>query len=73
MDQATAQTHLDDALAQLTKARAATAYSIGDRSKTNASLEDLQRQVDHWQRVVNDFKAAAAGVRNNMASVPRFR
>lgn len=73
MDLATAQTHLYDALTQLAAARKAAAYSVGDRSKTNAQPEDLQRQVDYWQRVVNDYTAAGRGVRNTMAAVPRFR
>jgi hypothetical protein len=73
MDLATAQTHLDDAIAQLASARKAAAYGVGDMSKTSQSIPDLERQVTYWQRIVDGFTVTAAGGSNTMASVPRFR
>lgn len=73
MDQATAQAHLDDALLQLSAARKAVAYGVGDQTKTAQSLRELGEQVTYWQRIVDSFTAAASGVSNHMAAVPRFR
>lgn len=73
MDRAEAQTHLDDALAQLTAARKAAGYGVGDMSKTSQSLRDLQAQVDYWQRIVRSFDLQSAGASNTLGAVPRFR
>ena len=73
MDLATAQSHLDDSLTQLAAARKAAGYGVGDMSKTSQSVTELQGQVTYWSRIVESFSAESSGVRNSMASVPRFR
>lgn len=73
MDQATAQTHLDDALTQLAAARKAASYSMGDRAKSAQTIEALQREVTYWARIVDSYTASASGVVTTMAAVPRFR
>lgn len=73
MTRAEAQAHLDDALAQLSAARKAAGYGVGDMSKTSQALRDLQAEVDKWQRVVRDLDLASSGVSTTLGAVPRFR
>ena len=74
MDLTTAQTHLTESLAALSKARQAQAYGIGGRSMQRASIVDLQGQVTYWQRVVESFQLKAAGVSSSSgAKTASFR
>ena len=36
-------------------------YSIGDRSLTRASVNEIRNQIAYWQRQVEGFRAAALG------------
>ncbi len=61
MDLATAQTHLTESLAELSRARKVSTTAHGDRTVTRQRLVDLQLEVKRWQRIVNQLTALAAG------------
>lgn len=69
---AEASAHLADAQAALTRARKAVAYGQGDRQLTRARVEELQRQVDVWNRTVRELTDAASSVENPGFMVPKW-
>lgn len=69
---AQAETHLSEALAALSKARTAAAYSVADRSSTRQALDELQKDVRQWERKVRELTNAAAGVTNPAFSIPKW-
>jgi hypothetical protein len=72
MDLATAKSHLDAFLAADLAVATGQSYSIGSRTLTRANLVEIRGAISYWQRIVNQYTATAAGVRNPGVSVAKF-
>ena len=69
MTQATAQAHLDAWIAADLAVASGQAYSIGGRSLTRASAEEIRSQMTYWRRTIERFAAVAAGNTGNASVV----
>jgi len=58
---AQAQGHLDDWLAADTAVAQGRSYSIGDRTLTRESADEIRKSIANWQRVVDSLTSQAAG------------
>ena len=72
MTLATAQAHLDAAIAAELDALKVSSYSVGSRSKTNQQLSELRASIAYWQRVVDVLTAQAAGNTQPSFAQPRW-
>lgn len=61
MTVAEAQTHLDAWLAADLALSRGQSYAIGDRTLTRADWATVKEACSHWQGVVNNLNAEAAG------------
>ena len=69
---AEARTHLSAARAALDRALTAQGYSLGSLQVQRATVPDLQKNVDHWARIVREKTHAASGVKNPGFLVPSW-
>ena len=69
MDQATAQSHLDQWLAADLAVATGQSYSIAGRALTRVDTATIRDQINYWQGVVNALAGKAAGARQTGHSV----
>lgn len=67
-----AQSELEKAREAYDQARRGTRISKGDRTVSTASVEELRRDVEYWERRVAELKARARGTTNGY-SVVKFQ
>lgn len=68
----TVQTHLSDALSDLSSARKALQYSVGDKQVVRSRIAALERDIAHWRRIEKEMLADNSGVDNPGYMVPEW-
>ena len=63
IDLTIASQQLSEALTELSNARKALSYTIGNRSKANQRVNDANRDVQRWNNIVNNLSRGGPQIR----------